>query len=135
MILGERGYAVKERGIINVKGKGDMKTYFILGRKISRRLGRGSGAANNNLAEVVYGMVRARRRRTFKRDREHHDRRDREHHERLETRDSSTGDRGSDQETGARSRRDGSKLSRSNPISRSIRRYIFQVCKDILSRN
>ena len=33
--------------------------------KISRRLGRGSGAANNNLAEVVYGMVRARRRRTF----------------------------------------------------------------------
>ena len=43
-----------------------LQTYFILGRKISRRLGRGSGAANNNLAEVVYGMVRARRQRTFR---------------------------------------------------------------------
>ena len=29
--------------------------------------GRGSGTTNNSLAEVVYGMVRARRRRTFKR--------------------------------------------------------------------
>ena len=68
LIVGERGYAVKERGIINVKGKGEMKTYFILGRKISRRLGRGSGATNNNLAEVVYGMVRARRQRTFRQE-------------------------------------------------------------------
>ena len=51
-ILGERGYAVRERGVVSVKGKGDMNTFFILGRKISRRLGRGSGAANNNLAEV-----------------------------------------------------------------------------------
>ena len=68
VIVNERGYAVKERGTIDVKGKGTMKTFFILGRKISRRLGRGSGAANNNLAEVVYGMVRARRRRTFKKE-------------------------------------------------------------------
>jgi len=71
MILSERGYAVKERGVIKVKGKGLMRTYFVLGRKISRgRYGKGSGAANNSLAEVVYGMVRARRRRTFKRERE-----------------------------------------------------------------
>ena len=51
-------------------GKGEMVTYFVLGRKISRvwRTGRGSGATNNSLAEVVYGMVRARRRRTLKRN-------------------------------------------------------------------
>ena len=70
VIVNERGYAVKERGMIDVKGKGNMKTFFILGRKISRRLGRGSGATNNNLAEVVYGMVRARRRRTFKKEKD-----------------------------------------------------------------
>ena len=69
MILSERGYVVKERGIINVKGKGNMRTYFILGRKISRRHGRGSGTTNNNLTEVVYGMARAKRRRTFRRER------------------------------------------------------------------
>jgi len=47
-----------------------MRTYFVLGRRISRawRTGRGSGTANNSLAEVVYGMVRARRRRTIKQD-------------------------------------------------------------------
>ena len=46
-----------------------MRTYFVLGRRISRawRTGRGSGQTNNSLAEVVYGMVRARRRRTMKR--------------------------------------------------------------------
>jgi hypothetical protein len=53
-VLAERGYAVKERGVITVKGKGDMRTFFVLGRRISRawRTGRGSGAANNSLAEV-----------------------------------------------------------------------------------
>ena len=115
MIVGERGYAVKERGIINVKGKGNMKTYFILGRKISRRIGRGSGAANNNLAEVVYGMVRARRRRTFKRDRDNHER-----HE------SSSTDRVSESGDGRERKKSESstKLSRRNPISRSIRRSV-----------
>ena len=76
MILSERGYAVKERGVIKVraffiifilsipcnppthqvKGKGLMRTYFVLGRKISRgRYGKGgSGAAGaaGSLAEV-----------------------------------------------------------------------------------
>ena len=120
LIVGERGYAVKERGIINVKGKGNMKTYFILGRKISRRIGRGSGAANNNLAEVVYGMVRARRRRTFKRDKDNL--------ERLESGASS--DRVSESGDGRSSykKSDGSsKLSRRNPISRSIRRSVVSV--------
>ena len=106
MILSDRGYAVKERGIINVKGKGNMRTYFILGRKISRRYGRGSGAANNSLAEVVYGMVRARRRRTFKREREGET-------ERVTQ----------DQESGTVITSDGpTKLGRNNPIRRSLRR-------------
>ena len=40
---------------IQVKGKGLMRTYFVLGRKISRgRYGKGgSGAANTSLAEVI----------------------------------------------------------------------------------
>ena len=106
-IVNERGYAVKERGIIDVKGKGNMKTFFILGRKISRRLGRGSGATNNNLAEMVYGMVRARRRRTFKREKEQ---------EKLEV--SSTGD----SQEAEQNSKSSIKLSRKNPISKSLRR-------------
>ena len=106
MILSNQGYVVKERGIINVKGKGNMRTYFILGRKISRRYGRGSGTANNSLAEVVYGMVRARRRRTFKRDKESESDRTPQDsdHTIVATADGST------------------KLGRHNPIHRSIRR-------------
>ncbi len=68
-ILKERGYIIKERGVIAVKGKGEMNTFYVLGRKISR--GRHLGATlapggQNSLAEVVYGMVRARKRRTAK---------------------------------------------------------------------
>ena len=106
VILSDRGYVVKERGIIYVKGKGNMRTYFILGRKISRRYGRRIGNANNSLAEVVYGMVRARRRRTFKRDKESesdHTLKDSDHTT-VTAADSST------------------KLGRHNPIRRSIRR-------------
>ena len=52
--------------MIQVKGKGDMLTCYVLGRKISRNLffGKTVTAGNNSLAEVVYGMVRARKRRT-----------------------------------------------------------------------
>ena len=68
-ILAERGYVVKERGIINVKGKGEMLTFYVIGRKISRswRFGKTVNQGNNSLAEVVYGMVRARKRRTARR--------------------------------------------------------------------
>ena len=129
LIVNERGYAVKERGIINVKGKGNMKTFFILGRKISRRIGRGSGAANNNLAEVVYGMVRARRRRTF-RDRDKKDK-DPERLESRERESSSNLDRDSDQEHSKSGKKNDSslKLSRRNPISRSIRRLVPPTSK------
>ena len=36
-ILRDRGYVIKERGVIQVKGKGEMLTSYVLGRKISRR--------------------------------------------------------------------------------------------------
>jgi hypothetical protein len=64
----ERGYVVKERGVIYVKGKGDMNTCFVMGRKIWRARPFGQTVnQGNSLAEVVYGMVRARKRRTGKR--------------------------------------------------------------------
>ena len=68
-ILAERGYIVRERGVINVKGKGEMLTFYVMGRKISRnwRFGKTVNQNNNSLAEVVYGMVRARKRRTARR--------------------------------------------------------------------
>lgn len=64
--MAERGYVVKERGVINVKGKGEMLTFYVIGRKISRswRFGKTVNQGNNSLAEVVYGMVRHRKRRT-----------------------------------------------------------------------
>ena len=68
-ILAERGYIVRERGVINVKGKGEMLTFYVMGRKISRswRFGKTVNQNNNSLAEVVYGMVRARKRRSARR--------------------------------------------------------------------
>ena len=68
-ILRDRGYIIKERGVIQVKGKGEMLTSYVLGRKISRNwhFGRTVSSGNNSLAEVVYGMVRARKRRTGRR--------------------------------------------------------------------
>lgn len=60
---------VQKRGVIQVKGKGEMMTFYVLGRRIhrDRGLGKTINTANNSLAEVVYGMVRARKRRTGKR--------------------------------------------------------------------
>ena len=46
-----------------------MLTFYVMGRKISRnwRFGKTVNQNNNSLAEVVYGMVRARKRRTARR--------------------------------------------------------------------
>ena len=52
-----------------MKGKGEMLTFYVMGRKISRswRFGKTVNQNNNSLAEVVYGMVRARKRRSARR--------------------------------------------------------------------
>jgi len=66
-ILEKRGYQVQLRGIVAVKGKGDMETYYVMGR----RAGRAPGfvrqpSTYSSLATVVYGMLQARRRQTIK---------------------------------------------------------------------
>ena len=73
-ILRDRGYLIKERGVIQVKGKGEMLTSYVLGRKISRswHFGRTVSSGNTSLAQVVYGMVRAKKRRTGRRGRQAH---------------------------------------------------------------
>jgi hypothetical protein len=66
-MLEKRGYQVQLRGIVPVKGKGDMETYYVMGR----RTGRAPGfvrqpSTYSSLATVVYGMLQARRRQTIK---------------------------------------------------------------------
>ncbi|XP_067013810.2 adenylyl cyclase 78C [Anabrus simplex] len=67
MILEARGYMLQPRGLVNVKGKGEMETFYVIGL----RFGRASGferqpSTYNSLAAVVYGMVQARRRLTVR---------------------------------------------------------------------
>ncbi|KDR14082.1 Adenylate cyclase type 5, partial [Zootermopsis nevadensis] len=67
VILEKRGYQVQLRGIVAVKGKGDMETYYVMGR----RAGHAPGfvrqpSTYSSLATVVYGMLQARRRQTVK---------------------------------------------------------------------
>lgn len=60
--LEKRGYQTQKRGVIEVKGKGNMETYFVLGRdnlekeNVSRHR-----STCRSLAAVVYGVVQARR--------------------------------------------------------------------------
>ncbi|CAL4081953.1 unnamed protein product, partial [Meganyctiphanes norvegica] len=67
-ILKFAGFRIQYRGKIFVKGKGEMDTYLVVGRKgtTSRTHSRHS-SKYNSLAEVVYGMVQHRRKHTFKR--------------------------------------------------------------------
>ncbi|XP_045130621.1 adenylyl cyclase 78C-like isoform X3 [Portunus trituberculatus] len=67
-ILNFRDFRLQYRGKISVKGKGEMDTYFILGRKDTRQLNfNRQPSTYNSLAEVVYGMVQARKKQTIKR--------------------------------------------------------------------
>ncbi|XP_047494880.1 adenylyl cyclase 78C-like isoform X2 [Penaeus chinensis] len=67
-ILNFRGFRLQCRGKIAVKGKGEMDTYFVLGRKASARANfTRHPSTYNSLAAVVYGMVQARKKQTIKR--------------------------------------------------------------------
>ncbi|KAJ4437671.1 hypothetical protein ANN_17816 [Periplaneta americana] len=67
VILEKRGYQVQLRGIVAVKGKGDMETYFVMGRRASGIPGFVRQPSQyNSLAAVVYGMVQARRKLTVR---------------------------------------------------------------------
>ncbi|XP_039295590.1 adenylate cyclase type 8 isoform X1 [Nilaparvata lugens] len=60
MILTSHGYQVEYRGLVPVKGKGEMETYYVVGRSVGPFTRQPSQHAS--LAAVVYGMVQARRR-------------------------------------------------------------------------
>ncbi|XP_034943359.1 adenylyl cyclase 78C isoform X2 [Chelonus insularis] len=61
-ILDSRGYHTQKRGLIQVKGKGAMETYFVLGRDTQQSEGISRHRSTcRSLAAVVYGVVQARR--------------------------------------------------------------------------
>ncbi|KAF2879864.1 hypothetical protein ILUMI_26321 [Ignelater luminosus] len=64
-LLGVRGYELKLRGLIEVKGKGKMETYFVVGRHSGRPPGfQRQPSQYSSLAAVVYAMAQARRKQT-----------------------------------------------------------------------
>nr|XP_023015323.1 adenylate cyclase type 8-like [Leptinotarsa decemlineata] len=64
-ILGMRGYELKKRGIIDVKGKGQMETYFVIGRQIKRPPSfQRQPSHYSSLAAVVYAVAQTRRKHT-----------------------------------------------------------------------
>ncbi|GLV37822.1 Adenylyl cyclase 78C [Carabus blaptoides fortunei] len=64
-LLGVRGYEVQVRGMVDVKGKGPMETYYVLGRKSGRALGfTRQSSQYNSLAAVVYALAQARKKQT-----------------------------------------------------------------------
>ena len=66
-ILEKRGYQVQLRGVVPVKGKGNMETYYVMGRKAGHAPGFvRQPSTYSSLATVVYGMLQARRRQTIK---------------------------------------------------------------------
>ncbi|XP_035711027.1 adenylate cyclase type 8 isoform X4 [Folsomia candida] len=67
-ILEKNGYDLEYRGLVPVKGKGEMEIFFVRGRpKTPFRMYESGGSQNRkSLAAVVFGMVQARRRQTFR---------------------------------------------------------------------
>ncbi|XP_031364762.1 adenylyl cyclase 78C-like isoform X7 [Apis dorsata] len=60
--LESRGYQTQKRGLIEVKGKGTMETYFVLGKgTLQQESSTKHTARCRSLAAVVYGVVQARR--------------------------------------------------------------------------
>ncbi|XP_029040483.1 adenylyl cyclase 78C-like isoform X1 [Osmia bicornis bicornis] len=60
--LEARGYQTQKRGLIEVKGKGNMETYFVLGKGSMQQEGTIKHTTRcRSLAAVVYGVVQARR--------------------------------------------------------------------------
>ncbi|XP_063922796.1 adenylate cyclase type 8-like isoform X4 [Zophobas morio] len=64
-LLGVRGYEIKKRGSIEVKGKGQMETYFVMGRQQGRPPSfQRQPSHYSTLAAVVYAMAQTRRKHT-----------------------------------------------------------------------
>lgn len=63
-ILEAHGYLVQLRGLIAVKGKGEMETFYVTGRRkiVGRQMSMGRHpSVHKSLAAVVQGLVRARK--------------------------------------------------------------------------
>lgn len=57
-----KGFDVKSRGIIQVKGKGPMETYFVVGRQIHKPLSfQRQPSHYSSPAAMVYAMAQTRR--------------------------------------------------------------------------
>lgn len=57
-----KGFDVKPRGIIQVKGKGPMETYFVIGRQINKPLTfQRQPSHYSSPAAMVYAMAQTRR--------------------------------------------------------------------------
>lgn len=64
-LLGVRGYEVVKRGLIDVKGKGQMETYFVMGRQQGRpQTFQRQPSHYSTLAAVVYAMAQTRKKHT-----------------------------------------------------------------------
>ncbi|KAL3280965.1 hypothetical protein HHI36_004190 [Cryptolaemus montrouzieri] len=61
-ILAVRGYEVKKRGMVEVKGKGPMETFFIIGRQIGRPpVFQRQPSHHSSLTAVVYAYAQTRK--------------------------------------------------------------------------
>lgn len=67
IILDEHGYRVEYRGLVPVKGKGEMETYYVLGKKIerSKSVERRIRNPNSSLEAVITAMVQQRKKQTL----------------------------------------------------------------------
>nr|CAI5841533.1 unnamed protein product [Callosobruchus analis] len=64
-MLGMRGYELKKRGIVDVKGKGLMETYYVTGRQAKRPPSfQRQPSHPSSLAAVVYALAQTRRKHT-----------------------------------------------------------------------
>lgn len=67
LVLCVRGFCFETRGLVDVKGKGQMETYLVVGKEIGSPAGvQRQPSSRSSLAAVVYGMVRARRKHTIR---------------------------------------------------------------------
>lgn len=64
-MLGIRGYELKKRGIIEVKGKGQMETFFVIGREVKRLpTFQRQPSQYSSLAAVMYALHQTRKKHT-----------------------------------------------------------------------
>lgn len=64
-MLTMKGYEVKKRGIIDVKGKGQMETYFVVGRQVKRPPSfQRQPSHYSSLAAVMYALHQTRKKHT-----------------------------------------------------------------------